>query len=129
MAHHTRHLGLVLLAAAAIGCPKPVDAPLASIKGGSAVQGVQIGQLVFLDGTASKDPQNRDVTYTWQFQQLPVGSTATLNDAHSATASFVTDVDGTFEVQLIVANAFVASAPATQTIVVTKCGGRRPAVP
>src|SRR5438309_2569545 len=128
MAHHTRHLGLVLLAAAAIGCPTTVAAPTASIKGGATISGLQIGQLVFLDGTQSKDPQNRDVKYNWQFLQLPIGSAAALNDVHSATPSFVADVDGTYQVQLIVSNAFVSSAPVTQSIKVSKCGGRAPVI-
>src|ERR1041384_5025274 len=124
MALPLRRLAGLLILAASFGCPKAVTAPTAAIA--AVGTGVQIGQVVRLDGTASADTQGRDLSFAWQFTQIPVGSTAALNDAHSATPSFLADVDGTYGVSLVVSNAFLSSAAATTTITVSKCGGRAP---
>ena len=133
MALNARRLCGLAIIAAAIGCPKPVSAPVAGI-GGQPVtiytlSNVSVGSVVKLDGSAtggSSDPQGRDLTFTWSFTQLPTGSAAALNDAHSQTPSFVADVDGEYDVQLIVANAFLSSTPATAKITASKCGERAP---
>src|SRR5438105_2881770 len=114
MALSLRLSGIVLLAAA-IGCPKPVAAPKAVIgKDATATQAPTqngiVGDTILLEGDQSADPGNRDMTFTWSFQTLPLGSAATLNDAHSKNPSFVADVGGTgdsgkYVVQLVVANA------------------------
>ncbi|MCA1826664.1 MAG: hypothetical protein LC689_06955, partial [Myxococcales bacterium] len=125
MALPLRRLAGLLLIAAAIGCPKAVDAPSVKIAN-TAITGVQIGQVVRLDASASTDPQGRDLSFAWQFTAIPVGSTALLNDAHSATPSFLADVDGEYDVQVVVSNAFVSAAAATAKVTVSKCGGRAP---
>src|SRR5439155_6976194 len=71
MALPLRRLSTVILLAAAIGCPKPVAAPTAAIKGGDTVSGILVGQVVKLDGIDSKDPQSRDLTFDWSFALLP----------------------------------------------------------
>src|SRR3954469_15643229 len=112
MAINFRRLTGLLVLAAAYGCPTAVNAPVVTLAS-NAITGVQIGQLVRLDAGASKDPQGRDLSFSWQFTAIPIGSTATLNDAKSATPSFLADVDGEYDVQVSVSNAFVAAAAQT----------------
>ena len=124
MALPLRRLAGLLIIAAAFGCPKSVNAPDAKVAAVGA--GVQIGQVVRLDASGSVDAQGRDLSYAWQFTAIPIGSTATLNDAHSATPSFLADVDGEYDVQVVVSNAFVSAAAVTTKVIVSKCGGRAP---
>lgn len=134
MALNVRRLSGLAIIAAAMGCPKPVSAPVASIGGTPGavytLGSVSVGSVVKLDGSTatggSADPQGRDLTFNWSFTQLPTGSAAALNDVHSQTPSFVVDVDGEFDVQLIVANAFLSSPPASAKITATRCGERAP---
>src|SRR5260221_1927281 len=87
MALTFRRLAGLLIIAAAFGCPKAVNAPDAAVASAN-ITGVQIGQVVRLDASGSKDAQGRDLSYAWQFTAIPIGSTAALNEAHSATPSF-----------------------------------------
>jgi hypothetical protein len=67
-------------------------------------QAIRAGDTVFLDGSASYD-DNTDsalLQYAWSFLSLPVGSTATIELANTATPYFIADVADTFAVQLIV---------------------------
>ena len=126
MAINFRRLaGLLVLAAAATGCPTAVSAPQVTLAA-SSIDTVQVGQLVRLDAGASKDPQGRDLSFAWQFTAIPIGSAATLNDAKSATPSFLADVAGEYDVQVIVSNAFAAAAAQTVKVTVSACGGRAP---
>ena len=124
MALPLRRLASLVVIAAAFGCPTAVNAPV--VKVAAVGSGVQIGQVVRLDAGASTDPQGRDMTFAWQFTAMPIGSAATLNDAHSATPSFLADVDGEYDVQVVVSNAFVSAAAAKVVVTVSKCGGRAP---
>ncbi len=69
-------------------------------------QSIRAGDTVNLDGTASFDDDTAsvDLDYAWAFTPtgLPPLSSAVLADASSATPSFVADVAGTYEVELIV---------------------------
>lgn len=125
MALPVRRLAGLLIIATAFGCPKAVNAPSAVVPDLSTAK-FQIGQVIRLDGTGSSDPQGRDLSYAWQFTQIPIGSTTALNDTHSATPSFLADVDGVYGVQLIVSNSLLSSAAASTNITVSKCGGRAP---
>ena len=126
MALNLRRLTGLAILAASFGCPKAVAPPVAAIQGGGTASGFTVGQTIKLDGTTSADPQNRELTFTWSFAQLPQGSATALNDAHSQTPSFTADVGGDYTVQLIVANAFLQSAPVTQKLTVSQCGGQLP---
>ena len=124
MALPLRRLAGLLVIAAALGCPKAVNAPDAKVA--PVGSGVQIGQVVRLDASGSVDAQGRDLSFAWQFTAIPIGSTATLNDAHSATPSFLADVNGEYDVQVVVSNAFVSAAAVTTKVMVSDCGGRAP---
>ena len=117
-----RVLGTALLLAAA-GCPKSVSLPVADP---GAALSVNTGSTVRLDGSNSKDPQNRPLVFTWSFVSMPAGSTAQLNDPHSQTPSFNADVPGIYVLQLVVANSFLTSNPVTVTVTVATCGANAP---
>src|SRR5260221_7192752 len=133
MALPLRRLAGLLIIAAAFGCPKAVDAPTVTVA--AAPTGVQIGQVVRLDASGSTDGQGRALSFAWQFTSHPIGRPATLNDAHSATPSFLADVGGgacpgatcaEFDVQVVVSNAFVSAPAVTVKVPVSLCGGRAP---
>lgn len=57
------------------------------------------------DGTASYDPAGRAiVAWEWTIVSSPPGSTAALSATDTATVDLVTDVDGTWELELTVQN-------------------------
>ena len=54
-----------------------------------------VGVLVQLNGTGT-DADGNNLTYTWTFASRPAGSSAILNGASSASASFTPDVGGQY---------------------------------
>ena len=79
-------------------------------------QGVAVGVMVFLDGSASWDADNDPLTYSWSLTSRPASSTATLQGAVTRTPSFLADMPGTYVAQLIVNDGFTNSNPSTVTI-------------
>ncbi len=119
-------LGLVALVAAACS-PKP---PVAVA---GADQMVIVGELVKLDGSASKDPSGKPLTYQWDIVALPAGSHAVLNalDGNGSTAvnpSFIADVGGDFVIRLVVHSDSGESAPSEVhvTASMASCGNNLP---
>src|SRR5205085_565492 len=120
-----RHPVALILTAALFGCPKSVQQPAANA---TAPAEVNIGTTVQLDGTASSDPQGRQLSFDWSMVSLPSGSKAALNDPHSANPSFDADVPGTYVVELVVSNSLLVSEPVQKTITVDNCGGSSPVI-
>lgn len=58
--------------------------------------------MVFLDGTGSSDPSGQTLTYAWTVQSRPPGSTASLQNANTATPSILGDISGDFVICLVV---------------------------
>lgn len=73
-------------------------------------QGAVTGILVTLDGTGSSDPED-PLTFAWTLLIAPTGSTAALSGADTANPFFTPDLAGSYSVQLVVHDGFVASAP------------------
>ena len=65
-------------------------------------QNVANNTLVNLDASSSSDADNEPLSYLWAFTSLPTGSFATLKNATSAETSFTTDVEGIYQLTLIV---------------------------
>ena len=84
---------------------------------------VAVGSIVTLDGSKSSDADNDSTTYSWSFQSIPPGSTATLLAASIVSPTFVADLPGAYVVQLIVKDPFTSGNPATVTIVATSASG------
>ncbi len=72
-------------------------------------QNVNLGDTVTLNGRASYDPQGRSLTYQWSMVSVPIGSQAQLTGTNTVSPSFVADVAGLYNAQLIVNDGLVAS--------------------
>jgi len=59
-----------------------------------------VGRTVTLDGRESQ----HHTAYDWRFSSMPIGSAATLSGANSAQPTFISDVPGSYEVQLQVSD-------------------------
>lgn len=78
------------------------------------------GATVGLDGSASSDANNDELSFQWRFVSRPAGSGATLTRANGVTPEFVADQAGTFVLELVVNDGELDSAPATVTVTVTR---------
>jgi parallel beta-helix repeat protein len=77
---------------------------------------IEIGTLVQLDGTQSWDEDGDDITYLWDFIDIPEDSLAELDDPTSATPTFEADVHGDYVISLVVNDGLVDSEPDTVTV-------------
>ncbi|MGK5093360.1 PKD domain-containing protein [Deltaproteobacteria bacterium TL4] len=80
-------------------------------------QTILVGKTVSLDGSASSDADGDKLTYTWSLLLKPQGSQATLSSTNTATTSFVTDVKGSYGVELVVADG-KATSPGGQILII-----------
>jgi hypothetical protein len=71
---------------------------------------------VQLNGSASTDVDGNPLTYSWSFVSLPTNSQAVLKNPTSVNPTFTTDKKGTYDVQLVVNDGQLNSAPSTVTI-------------
>ncbi|MBA3775647.1 MAG: hypothetical protein H0X11_04285, partial [Betaproteobacteria bacterium] len=77
---------------------------------------VAVGMPVAIDGSNSRDPGGRLITFHWTIAQAPVGSAAEL-DPVSPAPLLVPDVPGSYVLQLVVATADnVQSLPTHMTL-------------
>ena len=79
-------------------------------------QSVESGATVTLNGSASTDSDGDPITYAWELQARPPGSTAVLDDSTAITPSFIADVPGDYFAQLVVNDGSVTSLPDTVQI-------------
>ncbi len=79
-------------------------------------QTVQVTDTVQLDGSGSTDVDGDLLTFSWTLLSQPAGSTASLDDSTSVMPTFVADAAGSYEVELVVNDGAVDSAPDTVTI-------------
>ncbi len=93
-----------------------VSLPPPPVANAGPSQTVTIHSTVQLDGTASVDPSNLPLSYQWSFASVPVGSTASLSGAATAKPTFVPDLVGVYQLQLVVNNGFENSTPSTVQI-------------
>ncbi len=77
---------------------------------------------VILDGSGSSDTDTpaEQLSYQWTLSKVPPGSTASLASGNTVKPTFTPDIDGQYDVTLIVNDGKLSSAPATVTVVATK---------
>ena len=76
-----------------------------------------VGASVQLRGSGSSDVDGNELAFGWALLHAPTGSAATLSDAQAVNPTFVPDVAGTYQFQLIVNDGVVSSVP--DTVIVT----------
>lgn len=106
-------------------CPEDVDGPVtrldvslqtcnhrpqASLRGPS---GGSRGQVVVFDGSRSSDRGGDPLTGQWTLRVAPVGSAAQLQPRPDLTAALTPDVEGDYEIELVVSDGALESAPVT----------------
>lgn len=74
-------------------------------------QEVETGDLVQLDGSRSRDPDGDPLTHRWVMITRPPMSLATLATSTTARTSFTPDLEGLYEVRLVVDDGYFESAP------------------
>jgi hypothetical protein len=70
-------------------------------------QVVETESTVQLDGSGSLDEdedEEIELTYAWQFESLPTGSSAALSNTNTVDPSFTADVSGTYDISLVVSD-------------------------
>ena len=72
---------------------------------------------VQLNGGGSSDVDGDPLTYAWSFASKPTGSAAILSDTTAVNPTFVIDLPGEYDLQLIVNDGTVDSAP--DTVIIT----------
>jgi hypothetical protein len=71
---------------------------------------IENGSVVNLNGSQSYDDEGDAIFYFWSFVSKPAGSLSELNDPFARRPSFVSDVHGEYNVQLIVTDVFGAES-------------------
>jgi hypothetical protein len=82
--------------------PAPSGSNHAPVAQAGDDQQAAVNAAVSLNGSASSDADGDALSYQWQISIAPAGSTSTLQNATSVTATFVPDRAGDYEVQLTV---------------------------
>ena len=79
-------------------------------------QDVVEGDTVRLDGSASSDANDDEISYQWRFTSRPSGSAAALTDTAAAAPEFTADEAGTYVLELVVNDGELDSASDNVTI-------------
>ena len=128
--HYFKNITYALIASLLLfsGCgkdedPEPVGNPPTANAGSDL--NAKVNSSVTLNGTGSSDPDGA-LTYVWALTTLPSGSSASVNSATQATATFTPDVEGTYVATLTVTDTDGNNATDATTITVTEAVGNPP---
>jgi RHS repeat-associated protein len=80
------------------------------------------GDLLTLDGSASRDPDGQPLSHAWSLITKPAGSQAALQNPTAPQCTLTPDVAGDYVAQLIVSDGSLDSLPATARITATSPG-------
>ena len=83
---------------------------------GDDIPVVEIGSVVGLDGSRSYDLDGDPLGFRWSFLSLPAGSLAEISDASATAPTFVADVNGTYILQLVASDPWLAGSADTVTV-------------
>ncbi len=72
-------------------------------------QTTSAGETVVVDGSGSTDADGDSLTYHWSIVSAPVESEASLSDASSVSPELIIDVNGTYELELVVNDGYINS--------------------
>ncbi|MHC4458764.1 MAG: PASTA domain-containing protein, partial [Planctomycetota bacterium] len=84
-----------------------------------ADQNVYVRDIVFLDGSGSKDVDEDPLDYQWSFISVPQDSSATISDSSLPNPSFLPDRPGIYRIQLVVNDGAADSDPDSVEITAT----------
>jgi hypothetical protein len=87
----------------------------APVADAGSAQGVFVGQIVTLDGSASHDADSDPLEFSWTLA-APAGSVAALAGATNPIASFIPDEPGSYVATLMVSDPFGGVSAATVTV-------------
>jgi len=103
---------LLLLTALLIGCSGSTSGPnRAPVAIAGPDQTVQLPAPALLDGSASYDPDGKELTYRWELVASPPGGSAGLSSAHGRTTELAPDATGVWVVRLTVNDGSQNSRP------------------
>jgi hypothetical protein len=88
-------------------------------------RGAVPGRAITLDGTASRDPNNTPVTYSWRIAQQPPESNPIFTNRTTATPTFTADRAGLYTVALTVSDGSLTS-PVDQMTITVATGNQPP---
>ncbi len=74
-------------------------------------QALTVGDIADLDGTASEDPDDDDLNWSWTILDRPEASETELHDPNSPTPLLVVDAAGTWVIELVVDDGELRSEP------------------
>tara|TARA_B110000037_G_scaffold170915_1_gene193934 strand:- start:303 stop:1178 length:876 start_codon:yes stop_codon:yes gene_type:complete len=83
---------------------------------------VTTGDTVQLDGSGSVDPDGDPLNFQWAIVSAPSNSTSSISNGSSALAVFVADVDGRWELSLVVDDGTTSSNPDTLIVNASETG-------
>ena len=119
-------LGLTLLSA----CPSPLEPPIAIIRSGSSAEiaegdcddsattalTTELGVAASLHGACSHDPNGLRLRYRWSIVDQPNGSSIALPNAAVISPTVVPDLEGRYQLSLVVSNGTLSSEPSFVTV-------------
>jgi len=97
----------------------PTDTNRIPVSNAGADQNVNTTSQVILDGSASSDADQDQLTYSWSITSKPSGSNATLLDSTVVNPTFTADLDGSYVFSLTVNDGAVDSVADTITVTAT----------
>jgi hypothetical protein len=109
---------------AAIACSSDPPAPPVSPHSVAGPdQTVAPHTTVHLDGSASSDPLNRPIAYHWSIASAPAGSTATIADPLAAKTTITPEIEGDYNILLVVSAGNEQEGSTTHVFVQSTGGG------
>lgn len=95
---------------------EPVEGSLPVADAGPDMD-ASVGSTVTLDGSGSSDADNDVLTFSWELTATPAGSSASIQNASAAVASFTPDVAGSYTATLSVVDG--NNTPQTDEAIIT----------